>query len=594
MLFKKCFETGLMPQMWGKSILNPIPKPGKDSRIPTNTQPISLISTVCKIYSFIINKRITSFLEDNNVLHDEQNGFRALRSCMDHLYVLSAVVKHRLSKKLPTYGCFVDFTKAFDSITHDLLWLKLIQYGVDGKILRTIKQMYAHSYSAVRLNGYMTDWFKTSLGVRQGDTLSTTLFSVYVNDLIYEIKSENHGVKYGELNVSILCYADDIILLSETEDGLQSMLNTLHSWCVKWRLTVNKNKTQIIHFRKQNSPETNVSFKYGETLLNKVNQYRYLGLNLDYCMNYNTTVQTVVNASSRALGMLTSKYFALNGLHHDTYKKLYDTTVIPVMSYGACIWGVKRYSKCDTLQHRCIRTFLGVGKPTPIAGLYGEIGWIPPYVHHSLEVTRLWLRMNKMADDRLTKKVFNIDKSIGGYYSWASSAARLLGKCGVYPQDYDNEEHVKSKVQNTLIDEFVSKWSEEIPSISRLELYPNIKHSYGTEGYVKTVLNRKTRSLICKLRCGTLPILIETGRYRNIPRDQRICRYCSSKDVEDSIHVLFKCSLYNDERRDFLHNVNLHSNDHHAMLYELLNDEDLTVKTGQYISKLLLKRARTV
>ena len=204
-------------------------------------------------------------------------------------------------------------------------------------------------------------------------------------------------------------------------------------------------------------------------ILDKVKQYRYLGLTLDYCMNYTTTVQVLINASSRALGMLTSRFYAINGLHYDTYKKLYDTTVSPVMGYGAGVWGGKRYPKCDTLQHRCMRTFLGVGKPTPIAGLYGEMAWFPPYIHHAMEVTRLWLRLHKMADTRLTKKIFLADQYLGGSLSWASCAKRLLNKCNVNPQEYDNESSVLAKVKGVLEAEFIQKWSTEVPTLSRLK-----------------------------------------------------------------------------------------------------------------------------
>ena len=117
---------------------------------------------------------------------------------------------------------------------------------------------------------------------------------------------------------------------------------------------------------------------------------------------------------------------------------------------------------------------------------------------------------------------------------------------------------------------------------------------YGTEEYIKTLHNRKIRSLISKLRCDTLPIAVETGRYRNVPRDQRLCAYCDRQEVEDAVHVIFKCTLYNAEREHFLQSIDFISNEPQEMFYELMKNNTLMQKTGYFISKLLTKRAGTV
>ena len=109
--------------------------------------------------------------------------------------------------------------------------------------------MYNNNESCVRLNSYLTDWFKVEKGVRQGDGLSPTLFGLYINDLAAEINQLELGVNIGDLKISILLYADDIVILANSEQDLQQMLNTLNHWCQKWQLNVNEEKTKIIHFR---------------------------------------------------------------------------------------------------------------------------------------------------------------------------------------------------------------------------------------------------------------------------------------------------------------------------------------------------------
>ena len=134
-----CFQNGIIPSEWNRSIIKPIPKSIKDDpRVPLNYRGISLISTVYKIYSGVLNNRLNTFLESYGGLVDEQNGFRKNRACIDHIYVLSSVVRARLDKGKSTFSCFVDFKKAFDCVNRDLLLFKLLSSGINGKLYNAI------------------------------------------------------------------------------------------------------------------------------------------------------------------------------------------------------------------------------------------------------------------------------------------------------------------------------------------------------------------------------------------------------------------------------------------------------------------------
>ena len=137
-------------------------------------------------------------------------------------------------------------SKAFDSVNRKLLFYKLLNYNIEGKIYNAIKALYVQTFSCVEINGHFTDWFQTFVGVRQGDNLSPTLFNIFLNDLAYEIQSLNLGVKFGNLKVSMLLYADDIVLIAGSESNLQKMLDHVSVWCKKWQLRINPNKTQIV------------------------------------------------------------------------------------------------------------------------------------------------------------------------------------------------------------------------------------------------------------------------------------------------------------------------------------------------------------
>ena len=392
-LYQYCFENSVVPDCWYRSIIQPIHKKDKDPLNPLNYRGISLMSTVAKIFSTILNNRITNHLDDNGLLCNEQNGFRKLRSCLDHIYTLTSIVRNRKLQKLPTYICFIDFAKAFDSVDHDLLWYKLLKQGIHGKILKVIQRLYASLQSCVRINNDFTDWFSISSGVRQGDNLAPTLFAVFINDLASDVNTVECGVRVSEQMISLLMYADDIILISDSPEGLQQQLDEVHKWSTKWHLSINIDKTKVIHFRRASDPCTTFSFKLGGNNIDIVNSYRYLGLELNETLDYTYSAQILSDAGSRALGALTFKYIRSKGLHFDTYTKLYNSTVTPVVDYSAAVWASKTYAGCESVQHKAIRTFLGTGKKSPLPAIDGDMGWTPVHIRQQKEIIRYFVRL---------------------------------------------------------------------------------------------------------------------------------------------------------------------------------------------------------
>ena len=144
--FCSCFDNNVIPSVWYKSIICPVLKKDKDSRYPANYRAISLMSTVAKLFSDIVNSRIVYYMECNELFSEEQNGFRRMRSCQDHLFVLATLIRNRKRDNLSTYACFIDFSRAFDGINRTLLWYKLSKLDIPGKILNVMKTMYAHIY----------------------------------------------------------------------------------------------------------------------------------------------------------------------------------------------------------------------------------------------------------------------------------------------------------------------------------------------------------------------------------------------------------------------------------------------------------------
>ena len=175
-----CFNHGMVPNEWNKSIIVPIPK-GKsfNPRIPTSYRGISLLCTMAKIFSSVLNNRIFKYLEQHELLSDEQNGFRRNRACIDHLFVLTSIIGNKKLKGEPTFACYVDMRKVYGFLHRDSMFYKIESCGIRGKILRSIYNLYDKTVSCVRINDHMTEWFNVDSVVTRRYPLNYPFLIIY-------------------------------------------------------------------------------------------------------------------------------------------------------------------------------------------------------------------------------------------------------------------------------------------------------------------------------------------------------------------------------------------------------------------------------
>ena len=566
-IITSAFNLGIVPGDWNKGIIHPIPKSASnDPRNPLNYRGITLISIPCKIYCSVLNNRLSKWMEEHSILVDEQNGFRRNRSCLDHLYVLHNVINYQKSNKKSAYVCFVDAKKAFDSVDRICLWYKLQRIGLQGKMLKAIQSLYNNVECAVRLNGMLSNWFKVPNGVKQGCLLSPALFAIFVNDLACEIKDLQCGINLGDNQISILMFADDIALLSDSEDKMQTMLDCLFTWCSKWRLSLNLDKTKLVHFRHQSIPRTIYDFKYGEGHIDITTKYKYLGLWLSEHLVLKDTVQPLTASAGRALGALMSKFKRCGGFNFDIYTKLYSSLVDPILNYGAGLWGTSEYKIANTIQHRACRFFLGVGSNTSNLATRGEMGWQKQCHKQYIEVTRLYCRLQLLPNERQTNQIHQFSQHHGGNSTWEKKAKALFNRIGlVIPDREFSQARVLNDMKQLLVDVDQEQWwydmldDKNCPNGNKLRTYRMHKNRLNTEEYVKLV-SRYNRSTLAKLRCGSLPLNIETGRYNKVPLELRTCILCDANKIEDEIHFTIECKFYDDLRYAMLNEFNVKYN----------------------------------
>ncbi len=398
-----------------------------------------------------------------------------------------------------------------------------------------------------------SDFFRTTFGTRQGDVISPALFSVYINDLLHELRANKKDSDHILCNV--FAYADDIVIISDSEHDLQRLIKIVHKWCSVWRLEVNLSKTKIVHYRGSRKRKTNFRFLWGDNQVDIVDGYRYLGVYLDEHLNFDKHCENIYKSAGRALGKILSKFAYFRNIGYKTFNKIFESNVESVLSYSVSTLALKKFD-FERIQSRAARYFLGVHPKTPIPALMGELGWTAFKYKRWIALCRTWNRFINMDDCRINKQIF-----LNDYYAnietWCSSFYYVCYTLGL-EEYYNNLSEIDLTMFIEKLGNFVQdKWLESVHSKPKLRTYKKFKSKLVPEDYVLRLMSRFHRSTFAKLRCGILPLSIEVGRYRGIKVEDRICPLCKN-GVEDEIHFLFECSEY--ERGNFLQDTETDSN----------------------------------
>eukprot|EP00745_Piridium_sociabile_P027724 TRINITY_DN44613_c1_g1_i1.p1 TRINITY_DN44613_c1_g1~~TRINITY_DN44613_c1_g1_i1.p1 ORF type:complete len:604 (+),score=154.71 TRINITY_DN44613_c1_g1_i1:145-1812(+) len=188
LLYQSSVNTGIVPRDWRTANVTPVFKKGERYK-PVNYRPISLTSIPCKILEHIVVSTIMGFAEANNILSEAQHGFRRGRSCESQLLGLVDELSGNMEKGKQTDVLVMDFSKAFDKVSHSLLIHKLRHYGISGQINTWIRNFLADRQQRVVVDGAASDAIAVESGVPQGSVLGPALFLFYINDLPRQLSS---------------------------------------------------------------------------------------------------------------------------------------------------------------------------------------------------------------------------------------------------------------------------------------------------------------------------------------------------------------------------------------------------------------------
>ena len=235
-LFNRILKSGDFPVAWMRSIIVPLHKAG-NCHDPNNYRGLAINSCFGKLFTTILNNRLKTFVTKNNTIDKHQIGFTEKSQTIDHMLVIKTLAdkyKHE-GKKL--FLGFVDFRKAYDTVWRDGLFFKLLSNGINGRFFKVVKSMYGDSEMGVKVGDKRTAFFGNNIGVKQGEVMSPLLFNIYINDIVKNLKDDD-SPRINDSQVDCLLYADDLVILSTSEEGLQRKLNKLENYCATWRLGI--------------------------------------------------------------------------------------------------------------------------------------------------------------------------------------------------------------------------------------------------------------------------------------------------------------------------------------------------------------------
>ena len=510
----------------------------------------------------------------------EQGDFRPQQRTTDQIYLLRTIIKKYTTQNRRLYTCFIDFSKAFDSIWRLALIEKLSKIGINGNFLNIIRSIYSTTTNSLIYKETLTPKFTSNVGVKQGDSLSTILFNLYVNDLPHIFSFQgNHPITINNINISCLQYADDLVIMSTSHEALQKCLYNLEVYCEKWKLEVNIKKTKVIIFNKQGSLIKKHTFFYRTNKIETIKEYKYLGFIFSISGSSAAGIATLIKQAKKAWFCI--QHFLFNSKHKDinTYITLFDSQVKPILLYACEAWAdsIKNESDISKLinknpieqfQIRVLKQLLGVHKKTTNLAILVELGRHPLSLSIEYQAIKYFLRFANPTSILLNaqyeeEKQMHSNK-INCFITYVTSILDQHGMSYIW-RDQLNQNNAQNK--NSLVKEIKLRLTDMssqhiqdylLNTSIKLSFLAKLKEGFQAEHYLK-VKKIENRRALTKLRTSCHSLLIEAGRWKNIDRPARLCTNCNQNTIEDEMHFLFDCNMYTYERTDTFNYIKLHT-----------------------------------
>ena len=246
MVLNYVVEERCFPDIWSEGLRSAVFKSGKYN-LEKNYRGITILPIIEKIFEVAVYKRLTFANEPMGKVDRFNGGFIGGSRTSDNIFILRGLVQRQMIIGESLFVCFVDFSKAFDMVNRQILFYKIMKGGWTGRVIDTLRNLYSKTHYRVKRGGKLSPAIESLTGVNQGGAASGILFRKYLQDLDEYLKKDA-GVCIGETLVAHLLWADDLVLFSNTEKGIQKQLNGLKRFCARKKMIVNEAKTKLMIF----------------------------------------------------------------------------------------------------------------------------------------------------------------------------------------------------------------------------------------------------------------------------------------------------------------------------------------------------------
>ncbi|CAH8478195.1 unnamed protein product [Dicrocoelium dendriticum] len=348
-LFNRSLSIGCVPCDWKCAVVKPIPK-GGDTRKVENYRPICLTAVLSKVLEKIVKKRLLQLLEINSLLTPAQHGFVRGRSCITNLLLTWHEWLQAVNQRKSVDVVYVDFSKAFDRVNHEILLQKLRECGVGGSLHQWIRDFLVGRKWRVQVDSHLTDWYPSTSGVPQGTVLGPILFLIHINDVPNLLRSP------------CALFADDlklwrVIHTSDDFDILQQDLDRLSMWSAEVSLPINSAKSLLLCLGKGGAGR---SYTLDGQVLHPAHCVRDLGVIQRYDMKSLDNTDNTYRTALRSLWALKRSFCTWS---KEIATRLFTSIVRPVLEYGSpayCPLTKGEIHKLERVQHIATRLIPGL------------------------------------------------------------------------------------------------------------------------------------------------------------------------------------------------------------------------------------------
>ena len=379
-LFNSMLKFSYCPPDMKKGVITVLHKGGnKPLNDPNNYRAITLTPVLLKLYESILLKRIES---KPSPIHELQGGFRKGIGCMMTSFLFKESVQFARENNSKLYACFLDVRKAFDNVWHEALLVKLYKTGIDLYLFKAIFNLYQDMSSCVRSNGFTSDWFPVLQGTQQGGVLSPYMYLIFINDLIDRLVKCPFGLTMYSINCTCPTAADDMVLLSLSNAGLQSLMNICFEYSTKFRYTYNASKSAVVvaNDNSRGYPKEKTNWYLGNDDVSLSDTYTHLGVPFNKDLDLTLAIEECKHKLRKTFFGIMKCGIYENGIHPISAKHLYVSVVLPTALYGCELWSnlSKEHLAMLEASHRfCIKYIQNLPEYTRTDVALSLIGMLP-------------------------------------------------------------------------------------------------------------------------------------------------------------------------------------------------------------------------